>query len=202
MKNGQPTAHINTFGRNDLLANETNTMGDELFLAARKAFYSRIGAKMQVLWESPIREQNISVELGPRVVGKLKVRWNRNYGRVKGRGGVNGWVGGVMGLKGGVSGSRIGICTSVRGLRNGFGGVHGGWAGVRVGGGEEGWKVFVGRNIKWGGIIYLVVREGRGDYAIRGGVRGLVIRAEAASVLGLRVISGVYIEARGAREAS
>ena len=80
MKNGQPTAHINTFGRNDLLANETNTMGDELFLAARKVFNSRIGAKMQVLWESPIREQNIGVELGPRVVGKLKVRWNRNYG--------------------------------------------------------------------------------------------------------------------------
>ena len=63
----------------------------------------------------------------------------------------------------------------------------------------------MGRNIKWGGIIYLVAREGRGDYAIRGGVRGLVIRAEAASVLGLRVISGgaaVYIKARGAREAS
>ena len=169
MKNGQPTAHINTFGRNDLLANETNTMGDELFLAARKAFYSRIGAKMQVLWESPIREQNIGVELEPRVVGKLKVRWNRNYGRVKGRGGVNGWVGGVMGLKGGESGSRIriiGICTCVRGLGNGFGGVHGGWAGVRVGGGEEGWKIFLGRNIKWGGIIYLVAREGRGVYTL------------------------------------
>ena len=65
----------------------------------------------------------------------------------------------------------------------------------------------MGRNVKWGGIIYnLVVREGRGDYTSRGGVRGLVIRAEAASVLGLsRVISGgggVYIEARGAREAS
>ena len=82
-------------------------MGDELFLAARKVFNSRIGAKMQVLWESPIREQNIGVELEPRVVGKLKVRWNRNYGRVKGRGGVNGWVGGVMGLKGGVGGSMI-----------------------------------------------------------------------------------------------
>ena len=80
--------------------------------------------------------------------------------------------------------------------------VHGGWAGVRVGGGEEGWEVLLGRNIEWGGIIYLVVREGRGDYTNRGGVRGLVIRAEAASVLGLRVISGVYIEARGAREAS
>ena len=65
----------------------------------------------------------------------------------------------------------------------------------------------MGRNVKWGGIIYnLVVREGRGDYTSGGGVRGLVIRAEAASVLGLsRVISGgggVYIEARGAREAS
>ena len=77
---------------------------------------------------------------------------------------------------------------------------------MRVGGGEEGWEVLLGRNIEWGGIIYLVVREGRGDYTNRGGVRGLVIRAEAASVLGLsRVISGgggVYIEARGAREAS
>ena len=64
----------------------------------------------------------------------------------------------------------------------------------------------MGRNVKWGGIIYnLVVREGRGDYTSGGGVRGLVIRAEAASVLGLRVISGrggAHIEARGAREAS
>ena len=138
-------------------------------------------------------------------MSKLKVRWNgRDYGGVEGKGGVNGWVGGVMGLEGGESGSRIriiGICTCVGGLGNGFGGVHGGWAGVRVGGGEEGWKIFLGRNIKWGGIIYLVAREGRGDYAIRGGVRGLVIRAEAASVLGLRV-GGEYIEARGAREAS
>ena len=58
---------------------------------------------------------------------------------VKGKGGVNGWVGGVMGLKGGGGGSRIiGICTCVRGLRNGFGGVHGGWAGVRVCGGRRG----------------------------------------------------------------
>ena len=122
---------------------------------------------------------------------------------MEGKGGVNGWVGGVMGLEGGVGGSRIrsiGICTCVGGLGNGFGGVHGGWAGVRVGR-EEGWKIFLGRNIKWGGIIYLVAREGRGDYAIRGGVRGLVIRAEAASVLGLRV-GGEYIKARGAREAS
>ena len=179
-------------------------MRDELLLAAREGFYSRMGAKMQALWESPIREQNISVKVKPRVVGKHKVRWNGNYGGVKGRGGVNGWVGGVRGLKGGVGGSRIriiGICTCVRGLGNGFGGVHGGWAGVRVGGGEEGWKVFLGRNIKWGGIIYLVAREGRGVYTIRGGVRGLVIRAEAASVLGLRV-GGEYIKARGAREAS
>ena len=44
VKNGEPTGHIITFRRNDLFANETNTMGDELFLAARKAFYSRIGA--------------------------------------------------------------------------------------------------------------------------------------------------------------
>ena len=138
-------------------------------------------------------------------MSELKVRWNGgDYGGVEGKGGVNGWVGGVMGLEGGESGSRIriiGICTCVGGLGNGFGGVHGGWAGVRVGGGEEGWKVFLGRNIKWGGIIYLVAREGRGDYAIRGGVRGLVIRAEAASVLGLRV-GGEHIKARGAREAS
>ena len=59
--------------------------------------------------------------------------------------------------------------TCVGGLGNGFGGVHGGWAGVRVGGGEEGWKVLLGRNIKWGGIFYLVVREGRGDYTVRAG---------------------------------
>ena len=60
----------------------------------------------------------------------------------------------------------------------------------------------MGRNIKWGGIFYVVVREGRGDYTIRGGVRGLVIRAEAASVLSISGGGGVYIEARGAREAS
>ena len=71
-----------------------------------------------------------------------------------------------MGLKAGVSGSRIGICTSVRGLWNGFGGVHGGGAGVRVGGGEEGREVLLRRDIKWGGIICLVVREGRGDYSV------------------------------------
>ena len=64
-------------------------MGDELFLAARKAFYSRIGAKMQVLWESPIREQNISVKVRPRVVGKHKVRWNGSYGGGEGRGAVS-----------------------------------------------------------------------------------------------------------------
>ena len=28
VKNGEPTAHINTFGRNDLFTDETNTMGD------------------------------------------------------------------------------------------------------------------------------------------------------------------------------
>ena len=102
------------------------------------------------------------------------------------------------------------ICTCVRGLRNGFRGVHGGWAGVRVGGGEEGREVILGRNIKRGALIYLlVVREGGlGDYTnrnIRGGVRGLVIRVETAGVLGVRAISGrcgVYIKARGAREAS
>ena len=100
------------------------------------------------------------------------MRWNGDSGGVEGKGGVNGWVGGVMGLEGGVGGSRIrsiGICTCVGGLGNGFGGVHGGWAGVRVGGGEEGWKVLLGRNIKWGGIFYLVVREGRGDYTVRAG---------------------------------
>ena len=82
-------------------------MRDELLLAAREGFYSRMGAKMQALWESPIREQNISVKVEPRVVGKHKVRWNGTYGGVKGMGGVNGWVGGVMGLKGGVGGSMI-----------------------------------------------------------------------------------------------
>ena len=147
-------------------------------------------------------------------MSKLKVRWNgRDYGGVEGKGGVNGWVGGVMGLEGGESGSRIriiGICTCVGGLGNGFGGVHGGWAGGRVGGGEEGREVILGRNIKRGALIYLlVVREGGlGDYTnrnIRGGVRGLVIRVETAGVLGVRAISGrcgVYIKARGAREAS
>ena len=81
---------------------------------------------------------------------------------------------------------------------------------VRVGGGEEGREVILGRNIKRGALIYLlVVREGGlGDYTnrnIRGGVRGLVIRVETAGVLGVRAISGrcgVYIKARGAREAS
>ena len=145
-------------------------------------------------------------------MGKYKVRRNGNYEGVKRKGGVNGGVRGVMGLKGGVSGS-IGLAyvvckctTSVRGLRNGFGGVHGGGAGLRVGGGEEGREVLLRRDIKWGGIIGLVIREGRGDYIINsGGVRGLVIGAEATSVLGLRVIGGgggVNIEARGAREAS
>ena len=72
---------------------------------------------------------------------------------------------------------------------------------MRVGGGEEGREVLLRRDIKWGGIIYLVAREGRGVYTIRGGVRGLVIRAEAASVLGLRV-GGEDTKARGARKAS
>ena len=54
----------------------------------------------------------------------------------------------------------------VRGLwTNGYGGVHGRWAGVSLGGGEKGREVVLGRNIEWGGLIYLVVREGgRGDY--------------------------------------
>ena len=75
-----------------------------------------------------------------------------------------------------------------------------------MGGGGEGREVILGRHIKWSGIIYLVVREGgRGDYTNGGGVRGRVFGAEAASVLGLRVIRGgcgVYIKAGGAREAS
>ena len=112
-----------------------------------------------------------------------------------------------MGLKGGVGGSRIiGICTCVRGLRNGFGGVHGRWSGVRMGGGEEGREVVLGRNIKCEGLIYLLVGEGRGGgYINRGGVRGQVNMAGAASVLRLGVIrgrAGVYMEARGAREAT
>ena len=44
MKNGEPTAHINTFGRNDLFTDETNTMGDELLLASREGFNCRKGA--------------------------------------------------------------------------------------------------------------------------------------------------------------
>ena len=60
-------------------------MGNELFLAAREGFYSRMWAKMQALWESPIGEQNISVEVMPRVVGKHKVRWNGNYGELRER---------------------------------------------------------------------------------------------------------------------
>ena len=59
---------------------------------------------------------------------------------------------------------------------------------MRVGGGEEGREVLLRRDIKWGGIICLVVREGRGYYLVLVEGLGLVIRAEATSVLGLRVI--------------
>ena len=180
-------------------------MGHKLFLAAREGLYGRMGAIMERWGQGAIWEEYIGVEVMEGGMSKLKVRWDGGCRGVEGKGGVDGWVGGVMGLEGGVGGSRIrgiGMCTCVGGLGNGFGGVHGGWAGVRVGGGEEGWKVLLGRNIKWGGIFYLVVREGRGDYTIRGGVRGLVIRAEAASVLSISGGGGVYIEARGAREAS
>jgi hypothetical protein len=52
VKNGEPTAHINTFGRNDLFTDETNTMGDELLLATREGFNSRMGmgAIMEGIW--------------------------------------------------------------------------------------------------------------------------------------------------------
>ena len=51
MKNGEPTAHINTFGRNDLFTDETNTMGDELLLATREGFNSRMGMGMGAIME-------------------------------------------------------------------------------------------------------------------------------------------------------
>ena len=47
VKNGEPTAHINTFRRNDLFADETNTMGHKFSLAAREGLYGRMGAIMQ-----------------------------------------------------------------------------------------------------------------------------------------------------------
>ena len=42
VKNGEPTAHINTFGRYDLFTDETNTMGDKLSLATRESLDGRI----------------------------------------------------------------------------------------------------------------------------------------------------------------
>ena len=107
------------------------------------------------------------------------MRWNGDYGGVEGKGGVNGGVGGVMGLKGGLSGStsRIGRIWTyyVRGLwTNGYGGVHGRWAGVSLGGGEKGREVVLGRNIEWGGLIYLgcylLEKEGGGIIPINEGL--------------------------------
>ena len=61
VKNGEPTAHINTFRAYDLFTDETNTMGDEFFLATRESLDSRMGAKMEAIWQGPIGEQDINI---------------------------------------------------------------------------------------------------------------------------------------------
>ena len=63
VKNGEPTAHINTFRRNDLLADETNTMGHKFFLAAREGLYGRMGAIMECWGQGVIWEQNKRVKV-------------------------------------------------------------------------------------------------------------------------------------------
>ena len=61
VKNGEPAAHINTFRAYDLFTDETNTMGDEFFLATRESLDSRMGAKMEAIWQGPIGEQDINI---------------------------------------------------------------------------------------------------------------------------------------------
>ena len=95
----------------------------------------------------------------------------------------------------------------VRGLwTNGYGGVHGRWAGVSLGGGEKGREVVLGRNIEWGGLIYLgcylLEKEGGGIIPINEGL-GVWFsgqRRQACWGWGLRVVGAGYTSRQEGQE--
>ena len=53
VKNGEPAAHINTFRAYDLFTDETNTMGDEFFLATREILIVEWGQKWRLSGRVP-----------------------------------------------------------------------------------------------------------------------------------------------------